>query len=203
MHINISGKHIDIGQSLQQHVEEKLQTMIPKYMDRVVEVDVVFTDEAHLFRCDIVLNSGTSSHLIIKGNDLGGDAYACFEAAAHKIEKQLRRYKRRLKDHHNKRTAEVAEELQEYTTRVIAGDKEVPEADGESHPLVIAEETDRLERLTVDQAVMKLDLQDLPVLVFINNGSSQVNIVYRRSDGHISWMDHLEASSKDAIRKAG
>jgi ribosomal subunit interface protein len=85
MQINVSGKHIDIGQSLQQHVEEKLTTMIPKYMDRVVEVDVVFTDEAHLFRCDIVLNTGTKSHLIIKGNDLGGDAYACFDAAAVKL----------------------------------------------------------------------------------------------------------------------
>jgi hypothetical protein len=105
-----------------------------------------------------------------------------------------------LKDHHKKRTADVAEVLAEYTTHVIAGDKEMPEE--ELHPLVIAEESDKLERLTVDQAVMKLDLQDLPVVLFINPANDGVNIVYRRRDGHIAWMD-LEAQKPTQIRKAG
>ena len=204
MRISVSGQHIDVGQALQEHVEEKLDSMIPKYIDRVNEVDIVFTKEAHLFRCDIVLNTGTKSHLVVKGNALGGDAYACFEAAAEKIEKQLRRYKRKLKNHHNMRTAEVAEELAQYTTRVISGEKEVPDEASEHHPLVIAEESDHLERLTVDQAVMKLDLQDLPVLLFINPAQNRMNIVYRRPDGNIAWMDTVnDGEGTSQMRQAG
>lgn len=201
MHISVSGKHIEVGQSLQGHVEERLSNTIPKYLDRVQEVNVVFTDEAHLFRCSIVLNTGTKSHLFIKGEALGGDAYSCFDAAAARIEKQLRRYKRRLKDHHNMRTAEAAEELAEYTTHIISGEHEMPEHEHENHALVIAEESDKLERLTVDQAVMKLDLQDLPVLLFINPMHGQINIVYRRADGNISWMDPFPAAKTSARKR--
>src|SRR5687767_6841655 len=100
MKINISGKHMELGESFQKHVEAKLEEGISKYIDRINTLEVVATKECHRVRVDIHANIGTHSHVAVNGRAEAGDAYAAFDAASDKVEKQLRRYKRRLTNHH-------------------------------------------------------------------------------------------------------
>ena len=194
MNIMISGKHVDIGESLSSHIEQRLEDGVSKYLDRVVALNVVITKEAHLFRVDINGNTGTSSGLIIKSSAQAADVYACFDAAADKIEKQLRRYKRRLTNHHKQQGAAVSEAAPSVKAR-----KYVLEPEAEHHtedsPVVIAEKATDIEKLTVSQAVMKMDLADLPALMFFNSASGRINVVYRRTDGNISWVDPEEKAA--------
>src|ERR1700679_3158466 len=108
MKLMISGKHIDIGESLHAHIESRLEEGVQKYLDRVTSVKVVITKEAHRFKVDINGNTGTSSGIVIKSSATADDVYACFDAAAEKIEKQLRRYKRRLTNPHKRQAQEQA-----------------------------------------------------------------------------------------------
>lgn len=192
MQIKVSGKQVDVGDALRTHVEERLSSSIPKYLDRVTQCDVVISREAHQFRADIVLNTGTHSHLIVKGRADAADAHAAFDAAAEKIEKQLRRYKRRLTDHHkSSRVDEVAINVAESraTKYVLASRSEEEEQQQEDAPLIIAEKPTSVESLTVSEAVMRMDLADLPALMFFNKANGRLNTVYRRADGNISWVD--------------
>jgi ribosomal subunit interface protein len=197
MQIRVSGKNMDIGDSLKQHVNARLEIGIPKYLDRVVDVAVVFHKEAHLVIADITLNTGTHAHMVVKSNAGHDDAYKAFDAAADKIEKQLRRYKRRLKGHDKPKQESNKIKLAEVTQHVFSGHEE--EAHDE-HPLVIAELPMDILHLTVSEAVMKLDLEDLPVLLFINNGTDTLNAIYRRADGNIAWVDPSMVVS--SLRKA-
>lgn len=188
MNIMISGKHVDIGESLSAHIEHRLEDGINKYLDRVTSVNVVVAKEAHRFRVDINGNTGTASGVSIKSSALADDVYACFDAAADKIEKQLRRYKRRLTNHH-KHMHHNGE-----SASIVAGRKYVLKSEGEIEanddvPIVIAEKTTDIERLSVSEAVMKMDLADLPALMFFNSANGRINVVYRRVDGNISWVD--------------
>lgn len=193
MQIKVSGKQVDVGDALRQYVEERLSVNIPKYLDRVVQCDVVISREAHLFRADIVLNTGTHSGLIVKGRAEAGDAHAAFDVASEKIEKQLRRYKRRLTDHNKERKEHDMQQLLEgrATKYVLAShpDEEPPQEDA---PLIIAEKDTSLITLTVSEAVMHMDLADLPALMFINKANGRLNTVYRRADGNISWVDPVQ-----------
>lgn len=187
MQFHISGRHVDLGDAFQAHVEKRLGDGLSKYLDRIVSVDVVVAKAAHhQFQVDIHGNTGTHSSLILKSQGHAGDVYAAFDDAATKVEKQLRRYKRRLKDHHAHEKSDV---------RMLNARKYVlqPEADAELEesgaPVVVAEKSTNIETLTVSQAVMKMDLADLPALLFFNAGNGQVNVVYRRADGNISWVD--------------
>jgi ribosomal subunit interface protein len=191
MKIMISGKHVDIGESLHQHIESRLDDGISKYLDRVTSVHVVVTKEAHFFRVDINGNTGTASGVIIKSTASAGDVYACFDAAADKIEKQLRRYKRRLTNHHK-------QPHHNDPTTAVGGRKYVLKSEEEAHedtPVVIAEKSLAIERLSVSEAVMKMDLADLPALMFFNSANGRMNVVYRRSDGNISWVDPEEKAA--------
>lgn len=190
MQIKVSGKQVDVGEALRTHVEQRLSGGIPKYLDRVTQCDVVISREAHLFRADIVLNTGTHSNVVVKGRGEAVDAHAAFDAAAEKIEKQLRRYKRRLTDHHkNDRNEGVSlSEAESRATKYVLAAREEEEVNDET-PLIIAEKPTRVEKLTVSEAVMRMDLADLPALVFINKANGRLNTVYRRADGNISWVD--------------
>lgn len=191
MQISVSGKHVDVGQALRSHVESRAEETIHKYLDRVTDVNVVFSKEGYRFRASIVINTGTHAHLVISSHAEAGDAYACFDAALEKSERQLRRYKGKLKDHHKEKPGEIAmgldgasgKAVKHYT---ISGDQEMAD---EVTPLVIAEKKTEIERLSVSEAVMKLDLSDLPALMFINRSHGGLNVIYRRPDGHISWVD--------------
>lgn len=192
MQIVVSGKQVDVGDSLRTHIENRLSEGLNKYLERVTSVKVVVSKESHMFRVDINGNTGTHSGIVIKSHAEGGDVYGAFDAAADKIEKQLRRYKRRLTNHH--KNAAHVEELAKTSAKparhyVLQHHEEEPEHDA---PLVIAEQNTHLDHLSVSEAVMKMDLGDLPALVFINSSNNRMNVVFRRQDGNIAWVDPHE-----------
>lgn len=192
MQIHVSGKQVDVGEALRTYVEQRLSNGVSKYLDRVTQCDVVISREAHMFRADIVLNPGTHSQLMVKGRAEAVDVHAAFDAAADKIEKQLRRYKRRLTDHHKYNHLEVeplGEAQSRATKYVLAFRPEEEETNHEEAPLIIAEKPTTVESLTVSEAVMRMDLADLPALMFVNKANGRLNTVYRRADGNISWVD--------------
>lgn len=183
MKISVSGKHMSVGESLQAHIEHRIEEGIKKYLDRVTSVNIVVTKDSHLFKVDINGNTGTSSGVAIKSSASAGDVYQAFDAAAEKIEAQLRRYKSRLTNHHKRYHDDGARPV-EAKKYVIKDHEEAHDA-----PLVIAEKATHIETLTVSEAVMKMDLAELPALMFFNSANGSLNVVYRRADGNISWVD--------------
>ncbi len=199
MQISVSGQQIDVGASLREHVEERLEREVSKYFEQAIDARVVFTKEAHLFVADIIVNEGTGTGIVIKGNGKAGDIYAAFDQASERIEKQLRRYKRRIKDHHKANPAEMGDAVQPVSgTKYIFSDEGEESAEAEDNPIIIAEKPMQIERLSVSDAVMRMNLANLPALMFINKKSGGISVVYRRDDGNISWVDsQLKASSGD------
>jgi ribosomal subunit interface protein len=188
MQLHISGRHVDLGASFQAHVEKRLTDGLSKYLDRITSVDVVVSKaEHHQFKVDIHGNTGTHSGLTLKSQGNAGEIYAAFDDAATKAEKQLRRYKRRLKGHHHG----DQKEARALTARkyVLAPEAPDTELDEKGAPVVVAEKATNIETLSVSDAVMKMDLADLPALMFFNAGSGRLNVIYRRVDGNISWVD--------------
>lgn len=186
MQLQISGRHVDLGDSFRAHAEKRLNDSVSKYLDRIPSVDVVVGKEAHQYRVDIHGNTGTHAGLVVKSQALAPDIYAAFDAAADKISKQLRRYKRRLKGHHNENKAANIKNARKYVLQPENFDAELEE---KGAPAVIAEKATPIETLTVSEAVMKMDLAHLPALMFNNAGNGRFNVVYRREDGNISWID--------------
>ena len=194
MHLNISGRHVELGNSFRTHAETRLQDNIHKYIDRVTHVEVVVSKEGNKFRVDIHGNTGTHAGLVVKSAGHGVDAYAAFDEAATRIEKQLRRYKRRLKDHH------ATDRVEPFVAKkyVLQPENNSEELEEAGAPAVIAEKDTALETLSVSQAVMRMDLADLPALMFYNSKNGRLNVVYRRTDGNISWVDPEEQKSVNA-----
>lgn len=194
MQLQISGRHVDLGASFQEHVEKRVNDGFSKYLDRIVSMDVVVSKEAHhQYRVDIHGNTGTHAGLIVKSQGQAGEIYAAFDDAATKAEKQLRRYKRRLKGHHHPDTKEQrALAARKYVLKPEAHDEELEE---KGAPVVVAEKATNIETLSVSDAVMKMDLADLPALMFFNKGSGRLNVIYRRVDGNISWVDPEEIAA--------
>jgi ribosomal subunit interface protein len=191
MQISVSGKGVDVGEALRNHIETQIAEHVNKYIDRVTSVQVVVAREAHLFRVDITGNLGTHAGLVVRGRGSVGDVYAAFDEALEKISKQLRRYKRKITNHHS--LSHGGEPKPE--TRRVKGVKYVIPSDAGEHDeekqagLVIAEKPTDIETMTVSEAVMKMDLQDLSAVMFFNAGNGRLNVVYRRADGNISWVD--------------
>lgn len=191
MQVTVSGKGVDVGESLRTHVEERLAERVHKYLERVPSISVIISRESHMFRADIHGNTGTHANVILKSHAESDDVYAAFDDACDKIEKQLRRYKRRLTSHHKAESVSPEQEEQLYRAvkYVITDHEEDKIHSVEDAPLVIAEKPEKVEKLTVSAAVMKMDLADLPALMFINSTNGRLNVVYRRRDGNISWVD--------------
>ncbi len=190
MQISVSGKGVDVGEALRTHIEAQLEEHVKKYVDRVTSVNVVVSREAHLFRVDITGNLGTHSGLVIRSRGEAGDAHSAFDAALEKVSKQLRRYKRKITNHH-KGDEGVRASAKKYVLKPETGEEE----DDKHSSLVIAEKPTEIETLTVSQAVMKMDLQELPALMFFNRAHGRLNVVYRRTDGNISWVDPAEKAA--------
>ncbi len=200
MKVTISGKHMEVGQSLSHHIEERLQQGINKYLDRVTDVNVVISKVAHMVETHITVNPGTQSNLLIKADARAADAYVSFDSAADKVEKQLRRYKRKLKHHHQpEKENSKFRNIQEYVLSQHEEEEELPE---NHNPLVIAENPTHIESITVSDAVMRMDLGHLPVLVFINSATDSINVLYRRADGNISWIDPSQAELAPTLRRS-
>ena len=187
MRIKISGQQIDIGAALQTHVEGELSSISQKYAERSTDAQVVFSKDGHEYCCEATVHLTTG--LTVKATGRETQIYAAFDECAEKMEKQLRRYKRRLKDHHRERTQPV--ELTGASSYILAGSEGEDDSEPESlQPVIIAEMEAHIPSLTVGEAVMQMELAGAPVLVFRNEKQdSGVNIVYRREDGNIGWID--------------
>ena len=190
MPFRVSGKNIDIGEALRVRVNQRVVEATSKYFDGGFSGHVTVGREGSGFRTECVIH--LDSGIVLEADAVAADAYASADLAAERIEKRLRRYKGRLKDHQTARIDGHAFEhpAVDVPNYVIAapeheGDEEVTEF----HPVVIAESTTTLRRLSVSEAVMELDLTGATVLVFRHAGHGRVNLVYRRPDGHIGWVD--------------
>lgn len=189
MRVSVSGKNINVGSALQEHVETALEAVVNKYFDKAIDAEVLFSKEGHLFCADILVNEGTGSGILIKGQAKADDVYPAFDLAAEKVEKQLRRYKRKLKNHHKKGEGDVSFEMFEAKKYVISENENEEEASEDDNPLIIAEKQTAIETLTVADAVMRMNLANLPAYVFINKKTGGINMVYHRKDGNITWLD--------------
>ncbi len=189
MKITIAGQHLSIGMSLQEYVEDKLKHIVTRYFEHAISAAVHFVKEGYLFRCDIKVHEGTGRHALTMSEATSDDIYTAFDIALAKCEKQLRRYRSRLKDRHHKiKLSEATPELS-AVKYVIQPQRAEEEVDLEQNPVIIAENSVVLENLTVSEAVMKMDLENLPAVLFKNTKNNRINLVYYRSDGNISWVD--------------
>lgn len=186
MRYQISGKQIDIGTALQTHVKTELDEVIQKYAERPTDALVIFSKSAHEFACEATVHLSTGLTATAKAKDT--EIYTAFNSCCAKMEKQLRRYKRRLKDHHKDRTQPV--ELFGGSSYIIASDDGPDQSEPETlQPIIVAEMEAKIPSLSVGEAVMQMELAGAPVLVFLNESKDGVNVVYRRDDGNIGWID--------------
>lgn len=192
MEIRISGHQVDTGTAFGVHVRERLQAMVEKYFPRALTAHVTLSAAPYgHFQADIVMH--VMSDLILKGSNRAAEAHLAFDGAAERIDKQLRRYMRRLKDRHGPGAQVAAERavmanLENADYKVFAAVAEEAEPEGE-HPLVIAETRVDIPNSSVSDAVMMLDLRNTNALLFVNSASGDHNMVYRRDDGSIGWVE--------------
>jgi len=206
MHITVAGKQVETGEALQTHVRDGLGRIASKYFDHAVEANVTFRRDAkgHAFVCDINIKAGRD--LFMRGEGEGTDAHRAFEEAAEHVAKRLRRYRRRVNDHARSlaqhRDTPRGEPARQTVLRADAGDEEADLAEAEEqaamaggadHPAVVAQTQAMIERLTVGEAVMRLDLTQVEALIFRNRHSDTLNVVYRRRDGHVGWVEPATA----------
>jgi ribosomal subunit interface protein len=201
MDIRISGHQVDVGDALKTHVQDRLQGIADKYFSRAISAEVTFGKGPHDvgFRCDIVAH--VMKGLVLKGSHPAQEAHPAFDGAAEKIEKQLRRYMRRLKDRHASETIEVAEagayDNAGYTLFAESQSDEEQEADA---PLIVAETRVDVPDASVGDAVMMLDLRNTAALLFRNSGTGAYNMVYRRGDGTIGWVEPQRGQQMSAAQ---
>lgn len=184
MRYQITGKQIDVGQALQTHVQNELNTVVEKYAQRPTDANVVFSKSASEFVCEATIHLSTG--LTAQAKAHAHEIYAAFDSCSEKMEKQLRRYKRRLKDHHRERAEPV--ELSQASSYILASEGEDSEPET-LQPIIVAEMETKIPSLSVGEAVMQMELAGAPVLVFRNEGKDGLNVVYRREDGNIGWID--------------
>jgi ribosomal subunit interface protein len=189
MTLRISGKNMDIGEAMRSQVEARLVSALGKYFDRDYSGHVTVARDGTGFRTDCVLH--LASGVTLEASGAAHDAYGSFDQTAARIEKRLRRYKRRLRDRHptNGRGGEVDGRDAAYTVFQAPEEDWEEGEEAEFHPAVIAETTKALHQRSVSDAVLELDMTGAPLVVFLHAGTGRVNIVYRRGDGMIGWID--------------
>jgi ribosomal subunit interface protein len=193
MRITVTGKQLDVGASLKEHIESRLEGSVKKYFSHTIEGDVTLTKVAHLHRADCKIHIGHDIYLQSSAEET--DIYPAFDAAADKMETRLRRYKRRITNHHKERSSK--EELNavykaQYNVFDVSSD-ESQKQEEDTTPVIIAEMDMDIPEVTVSDAVMRLDIGELQTLMFRNSGSGAINVVYRRPDGNIGWIDPKES----------
>lgn len=186
MDIRVSGHQIETGEALQAHAQERLTAMVEKYFPRALSSVVTFNRApAAAFRCDIVTH--VMQGMVLKGAGIAHDAHVALDQAAEKIDKQMRRYKRRIKDRHEESAHALRAEDAAYTV-FVEPDEEAEEVTIDA-PVIIAETRVDVPEATVSDAVMMLDLRNTNALLFKNAGTGRHNMVYRRGDGSIGWVE--------------
>jgi ribosomal subunit interface protein len=197
MQLSVKGKQIDIGDALRIHVETSLSAIVDKYFEKAIEAHAVFSRQGNLIRSDLSVH--LRRDILVQGQAMAADAYAAFDSAAEHIAKRIRRYKRRLRDRQGQthdavaeslsaRSYVLAEETEEHEDR-IGTLAEGPDEPASDQPVIVAEMTCEIPSLTVGEAVMRMDLADVPSFIFRNRAHGGLNVVYRRRDGHIGWVD--------------
>ncbi|MFN3936797.1 MAG: ribosome hibernation-promoting factor, HPF/YfiA family [Gemmobacter sp.] len=186
MRYQISGKQIDIGEALQTHVKAELGETVEKYAQRPTDAIVVFSRNGHELVCEATIHLSTG--LTAQARGQAPEIYAAFESCREKMDKQMRRHKRRLRDHHDRRARPV--EFDAGSAYILAASEEPEGAEGDTlQPIIIAEMEAKVPSVSVGEAVMQMELSGQKLLVFRNEGHGGVNVVYRRDDGNIGWID--------------
>ncbi|MGB3407138.1 MAG: ribosome-associated translation inhibitor RaiA [Jannaschia sp.] len=186
MRYQITGKQIDIGEALQTHVKTELGAVLEKYAGRPTDAHVTFSKSAHEHVCETIVHLSTGLTATAKAKAV--EIYAAFDGSAEKMDKQLRRYKRRLKNHHQDRIQPV--EVSGAASYILAAETDDHDSEPDTfNPMIVAEMETKIPSLSVGEAVMQMELAGAPVLVFTNEKSGGVNVVYRREDGNVGWID--------------
>lgn len=189
MSLRVSGKHMDVGEAFRSTIEARINDATAKYFSGNYSGHVIMEKSGARFDCECTLHLDSGVNLQSKGD--AHDPHGAFEAAAERLEKRLRRYKRRLKDHHagarDGQQADVAYSVFQ------AVDDDVEEVAEDYAPAIIAESSVVALPMSVADAVIRLDLKEDPVFLFRNTTSNEINIVYRRADGNIGWINPAAA----------
>lgn len=191
MQIQITGRHMELGEALRGRIEMGLEAAVSKYFSRAGEANVFVSQQGPFVEvdCNVHLPSG----IVLQSSGRADDPYAALEVSLDKMEKRVRRYKRRLKDHHTNGQpalpAQLASEMLIQVSDDEAGDSEDTGVEVGDAPLTVAETQVQIRTMSVSEAVMQLELQDVPALMFRNASHNDLNMVYRRPDGHIGWVD--------------
>ena len=195
MSFRVSGKNIEIGAALQDHARNKMSAIIGKYFETEVSGHVTLEPEGSGFRADMFVH--LTNGVTVQAEGRAHEAYACFDQAAERVDKRLRRHKRRLKDRHSgpgladRPDQQLLGTMASYVIETPTDD----DVSADFSPVVVAETKTPLKHLSVSAAVLELDMSGAPLLVFRHSTSAQVNIVYRRTDGHIGWIDPSSATN--------
>ena len=190
MEIRVSGHQIETGEALQSHVSDRMNAIADKYFARAIGAHATFGKGPHdSFQCDIVAH--VMQGLVLKGHGQAQDAHVAFEGAADRIEKQLRRYMRRLKDRNSAGAAQpspTVDEIEDNASYIVF-DGGAEEDDAGDAPAIIADTRVDVPTSSVSDAVMMLDLRNTTALLFVNSKTGAHNLVYRRRDGTIGWVE--------------
>ena len=185
MQLSVTGKHIDIGQALRQHVEDTLDAAVDKYFGNALDGSVVFDKQGGEISTEISVHVGKG--ILIQAHAASGDPYVAFDTAVDHMSKRLRRYKRRLRDHH--RDARQSENIAAQQFILAGAEGETDDEQSSDEPVVVAEMETEVPNLTVGEAVMRMDLANMTAMMFRNSAHGGLNMLYRRPDGNIGWLD--------------
>ena len=182
--IQVSGKQTKVGKSLTLHVRENLFTTLKKYFSNFITADVLLSKDSYNFKCDISIHIDSS--IFIKGNALSNDAYGAFNIANDKLKKRIRRYHRKLVDHRSQ-----SKKISKHTeaSQYVLKDSEKANSEVNDEPFIVAESEEIIKTLSVSEAMMLMNLNDQNAYFFKNIKSKRLNILFRRSDGNIGWLD--------------
>jgi ribosomal subunit interface protein len=200
MELAIHGKQMDVGDALRTHVTNRLEEINSKYFNRAIDVNVTFSPEGHAFiKAHVSLRVGKD--IMVQATATEANAYLAFDSAAEKVAKQLGRYKRRLRDHHERLEQTPETELTKARDYVLAikemdglteKEAEAEDAPQGDDPLIIAEISTNIQKMSVSDAVMRMDLSGQSAMLFRNPKNNRLNMVYRRADGNIGWVEPSE-----------
>ena len=192
MQIKITGKNLDVGDAMRDHVGGRLLQLQQKYFEGTVHGHVTVEKQRTGFHTDCTLHLATG--LVLQAHGAASEAHPSFDSAAQHLEKQLKRYKQRIKEHHKTRRREPVRQL-EAASYVISASDDREQEPASLNPVVIAESATNVPELTVGEAVMQLDISSIPFVMFRNSGHGALNVVYRRHDGNIGWVDPRPTAS--------
>lgn len=195
MEINVTGRKMNVGEALTTHVEGRLEDVADKYFSRTIDASATFAKEGHTYRTDVSFHANQGVNLQSRGE--ADDPYAAFEMAAEKVEKQLRRYKRRIKNHHKSPRRDVDVELA-HMDAVAPEVEDSNNANGgaqEDDAVIIAENRTEIPHVSVGDAATLMGMADARVFMFRNTKNDTLEVVYRRQDGNIGWISSTTATS--------